>query len=295
MTRHLIGLATLLLACCSGGSSSEGDLDLAPAPLEVGASDAAFRDGPRPGDAGPHREPAISVDRSSTPLDGKPGEFTLTMAGRSYRLLVPSGYSSSKPIALLVGFHGSGDTGSNFYAICKAVGFAVAAAPASFILLVPDTKSPLQDFANWSGNPNNDVPKMKQEMDEIVAIIKDVSLHYRVDGKHVHAFGFSDGGLFCAVAGMYRSDFFASLSICGFGWGGSYPLVTPARKIATQLVCGQQDSFYSMAQQSESFLKSSGHPTQLVAVPGVGHQFSGLMQADPPSTLFGWTEQYPLP
>jgi predicted esterase len=294
MTRHGLGLgAALLLACCSG--SLQGDPDLGPAPLEGGTGDAALHDGTRPGDAGPHREQAGGVDQSGTTLDGKPGEFTLSMAGRSYRLLVPSGYSSSKPIALLVGFHGAGDTGSNFFAICKAVGFASAAAPASFILLVPDTKSPLHDFANWSGNPNNDVPKMKQEMDEIVAMIEDVSLHYRVDAKHVHAFGFSDGGLFCAVGGMYRSDFFASLTICGFGWGSAYPLVTPARKLASQFVCGQQDSFYSMAQQSESFLKGAGHPTRLLAVPGVGHQFSGLMQADPPSTLFSWMKQYPLP
>jgi polyhydroxybutyrate depolymerase len=228
-------------------------------------------------------------------FDGKPGEFTGSASGRTYRLLVPAGYLHSKPIPLVVAFHGAGDSGANFYAICKAAGWAAAAAPASFILLVPDTKSPYKDFAIWSGNPSNDVVPMKQEMAEIIAIINEIGIHYHLDQKQIHALGFSDGGLFVAVTGMDRADLFASLGILAYGWGSNYPLVTPKRKIAVQFAVGTNDSFYSSAQGSESYLKGKGHPTRLLTASGVGHSFLGLMQQHSAAALFSWMKQHPLP
>jgi len=227
---------------------------------------------------------------------GKPGEFSGTTSdGRSFKLYVPKGYSASQPIGLAIGFHGSGDSGSNFYQFVRAL-WGSAAEPANLMLLVPNTKSPYSDFAIWSGNPTNDVQPMEQEMDAILALVNNVSDTYRVDPKQLHAFGFSNGGLFAAVAGMSRSQELASLTIIGYGWGGSgYPLVTPARTIPVQFVCGTADSFYSAAQSSEQYLKGQGHATAMRAASSAGHSFSQVMSKVPATTLVQWMKAHPLP
>ncbi|MBW2736366.1 MAG: hypothetical protein JRH20_28600 [Deltaproteobacteria bacterium] len=231
---------------------------------------------------------------STTHYDGEPGEYVLTHNGRQYRLYVPSGYRQGTPIPLLLGFHGSGDTGGNFYLIAKSLGWTTAAEPARYALLVPDTKSPYSDFGTWSGDVMNDAGAMKDEMTEILAIVDETARHYNLDTKHLHAFGFSNGGLFVALAGMANSQTFASLTVMAFGWGAQYPLVTPTRKIATQLACGTSDSFYPQAQQSASYLSSQGHPSRLETAAGVSHRFSGICQAVGIDNLVSWMEQHTL-
>ena len=298
--------SVLLLSC--EGELDDGLADAAPANKDSGPN-KVFDGGKvpdlgKPGDKGkptPDKGMDKGKDKAPPPKDtggtftGKPGEFVRTHGGRSYRLLVPSGYKHSKPIPLLVAFHGSGDSGGNFFAICKYVGYSTATQPANFILLVPDTKSPYKDFALWSGNPSNDVGQMKQEMGQILAIIQALAKQFNIDQKRVHALGFSNGGLFTAVAGMHYAAKFASLTVAGYGWGAFYPLVTPARKIPVQLLCGSTDSFHAKAQQSEGYLKSMGHPTRLLTASGVGHKFSGLNQKHPPSSLFQWMAKYTAP
>jgi len=293
MRRWICVLVPAVLLACSGEASSPSDG--AAADHVVPADGSPVVDAPLPGgETAPPRDLGTPDGPPATSYDGVPGELTKTAAGRTYRLLVPAGYTHAAPIPLVVAFHGAGDDGANFYAVCKYVGWAAAAAPASFILLVPDTKSPYKDFAVWSGNPMNDFPQMKQEMAEIIAIIDETAKHYNVDKKQIHALGFSDGGLFVAVAGMARADYFASLAVAGYGWGGSYPGGTPSRKIAVQLVVGSNDQFASYAQSSEAFLKSNGHPTRIQVASGVGHSFIGLMQAYPPGGVFAWMKQHPL-
>lgn len=287
----LCAMAASLAGCDGDGSRPATD----GAPEQGPVADHGLPlDGP-PGGEGPSpSDQGGGPDGVSAPTyDGKPGEFVKSAAGRTYRLMVPSGYSASTPIPLVVGFHGAGDTGSNFYAVCKAVGWASSSA--GYILLVPDTKSPYNDFAVWSGNPTNDVPQMKTEMAEIIALIDEVGVHYHLDTKQIHAFGFSDGGLFAAVAGMDRADYYASLAVMGYGWGSGYPIVTPPRKIAVQFVVGAQDQFASYAQSSEAYLKTQGHPTRILVAAGVGHSFSGLTQQYPATQIFGWMQQHPLP
>ncbi len=301
----LFVICALLLAACEGELDS-GTQDSAPSDLGA-AADAppgidkgkAKQDKGKP--APDKGKPKLDKgkpkpkDTGGGKLSGKPGEFVRSAAGRSYRLLVPGGYSPAKPIPLVIAFHGSGDSGGNFYAICKYVGFSSAAAPANFALLVPDTRSPYKDFALWSGNPNQDVGKMKQEMSEVLSIVKGLTSEYNIDLKRVHALGFSNGGLFTAVAGMHHAKSFASLTVAGYGWGGFYPLVTPTRKIPLQLLCGTGDSFHAKAQQSANYLKAQGHPSRFLSASGVGHKFSGLSQKHPPASLFQWMAKYAAP
>ncbi len=291
--RSICSIVFVLLLACEGDLSrtgSDGDV------VDRGTTSdqATHAEGPPPGkEAGPPLDQGQQDLPPKPTFDGKPGEFVNSAAGRTYRLLVPSGYTHTVAIPLVVGFHGAGDSGANFYNICKYSGWATAAAPANFILLVPETKSPYKDFAIWTGNPMNDIPQMKQEMAEIVAIIKATAKHYHLATKQLHAFGFSDGGLFTAIAGMAQADYFASLGVMGYGWGASYPGGAPVRKIAAQFVVGSSGQFASHAKISEAFLKGQGHPTRIQVASGVGHSFLGLMQKFPPAGIFSWMKQHP--
>ncbi len=274
----------------SGGSTgtSEGD-----GPTTT--SDEETTLGPEGTESGESSSGDPGTDTGNAGFDGEPGDFTLNFDGRDYRMYVPSGYTPGTQIPLLVGFHGAGDSGANFAMFTEIVGMKMAAEPAAYILVVPDTKSSFSDWANWSGNPNNDVDAMIAEMDEVLDLVDDVGTHYNLDAQQLHAFGFSNGGLFSAIAGMARADRFATLSILGYGWGSSFlPPGQPSRAIPVQFGCGSADGFYGGAQASESFLAGAGHDTRLVTANGVGHTFSGLMETLTPQDMFAWMAARPL-
>ena len=171
---------------------------------------------------------------------------------------------------------------------------ASASEASAFLFVVPDTKSPYSDFANWSGNPQNDIDEMIAELGELLALVDELGVHYHLDPKQAHLFGFSNGGLVTAFAGMSHADSLASLAVIGYGWGPGY-VVTPPRKIAVQFLCGTGDSFHSYATGSESYLASQGHPTRMESLNGVGHDLLGIMAAVPPSDVFAWMSGHPLP
>lgn len=229
---------------------------------------------------------------SGSEYDGAPGEFVLEHDGRAYRLYVPSGYAPDAAIPVLIGFHGAGDSGANFYAVSKALGLNDAAEPDQYVVIVPDTKSPYSDFANWSGNPQSDIDEMNAEMDEVLLLLDDVATHYHVDSSRVHAFGFSNGGLFTALTGLAQAQEFASLTVLGYGWGANYLTGAPSRPLPVQFGCGQGDTFHGYAQDSEAFLSGQGHATRLVTAAGVGHDYAGILSSMPPTDMFAWMQTH---
>jgi poly(3-hydroxybutyrate) depolymerase len=261
---------------CTGGADADADAD-----ADVPAEAEAEAGGDADADADADR------DEGGGTWDGEPGTFTQTFLGRRFKLHVPTTYSTATPIAVVLGFHGAGDTGSNFYAVSEATGWTSAARSGPFILIVPDTKSPYSDFAVWSGDPTNDIDEMNAEMDEVLDLVDDVGTHYRLDAEGLYAYGFSDGGLFLGVAGMAHADRFAGVAILGYGWGGSY-IERPARLIPVFMACGTADAFYPYADDTRAYLEGQGHPVEWVPVSGAGHSFSSLMSAAPADDIYSF-------
>ncbi len=229
----------------------------------------------------------------ATTWPGVPGTYTGTTRGRDWVLFVPPSYDP-RGSPLVVAFHGAGDTAQNFAVFVDVTGWTAAADAQGFLVLVPGTLSPYDDFAIWSGNPNDDLDEMEAELDDVLALVDELGATWHPDPASLHAFGFSDGGLFLAVAGMARADRVASLGIFGYGWGG-FEIVTPPREPPVAFVVGDRDSFASGAVASEAFLGSRGYDTRLDVVPGVGHSFSGLMGGVAPAELAAWMLARPLP
>jgi len=277
-----------LVAGCPGGTTDDDDDDSG-----GGADDDASDDDTSEADDDTSLPDDDASDDDAGDDDtagytGQPGTFNDSYAGRTYVLHVPDGYESHAPIPLVIGFHGAGDSASNFHAVASASGWTAAAAPHEFALLVPDTLSPYSDFAIWSGDPNNDMDEMVDEMDSVLELVGHIGDSYNIDMTRLHAFGFSDGGLFLAVAGLARFDRFATHLIAGYGWGSFYPMGQPPRRGPVMFVCGSTDSFYTYAQQSESYLASQGHPTRFDGINGAGHQFSSLMAQTTPTDIWAW-------
>ena len=224
-----------------------------------------------------------------------PGTHEDSYGDRGYILHLPPAYDPSTPIPLVLGFHGAGDDADNFFDTAAYTGWIDAAAPARFALLIPDTLSPFADFAVWSGNPTDDMDEMLDEMDSVLELVGYLSDHAQLDPHRVHAFGFSDGGLFLAVAGLTRADQLATLTVTGYGWGGFYPNGPPPRLAPVMFVCGTDDNFYSYAQQSEGYLSGHGHTTRFDSVSGAGHQFSALMSHTTPDDVWAWIGTHELP
>jgi predicted peptidase len=280
-----IGICLLVaLAAGCGSDSSKGKSSSSSATAPATSSSTT----PTGGGTGP----APGGGTGSGGTGGISGEFTRTYQGRSYRLYVPDTYQVGTPAPLAVFFHGAGDSSANFYNTVKGSGWTAGARAEAAILVVPDTKSPTGSFPNWSGNPNNDIPQMEAEFAEVLALVRDdVATRYNVDSTQLHAAGFSDGGLFVAVAGIPHADV-ATSSIFGYGWGAFYP-VTPQRKGPVHMACGTNDQFFNGAQQSQAFLTQQGHDVLWEPVNGVGHLFSGISAAIGPSAAMAWMTARP--
>jgi len=284
--RTLVGLTalTLLAGCGSGGGSSRS------AAAAVGSGGTTTTTAPVPSGTGPTT--GAPPGGGATPT-GQPGEFVRTYQGREYWLYVPSSYDPARPLPLAVFFHGSGDTARNFMAGLRVTGWQAAADGAEVGLLVPDTKSPFRTFPVWSGSPANDIPDMQAELAEVLDLIQaDVAPRYALDPNGLHAAGFSDGGLFLEAVGLAEPAF-ATHTILGHGVGAGYVL-PPARTGPVQMACGTQDSFFTLAEGTQAFLRGEGHEVRWEPVSGVGHSMTGLTQAVGADSILGWMQARPL-
>ena len=283
--------ASLVAGCGSGGgtSSRASARSSTTGPTTSGSAMLPGGGTTPPGTTPPATTPATGGSGGS---GGPTGEQVRTFGGRQYVLFAPPKRSSA-PQPLVVMFHGSGDDALNFANTAKVVGWFQAATTEDVILCVPATKSPYQSFPVWSGNPNNDVPQMKTELADVLALVtQDILTRYDVDTKSIHGLGFSDGGLFLGAVGLAEPTF-ATTTILGYGWGAFY-VTTPPAKRPVHLACGSADQFFAAANATQSFLRTSGHEVLWEPVPGVGHLFSGVSQAIQPRNALAWMTDRPL-
>lgn len=274
------GLAVALAATigCNGGGggSSRGSSTAGVTSGSTAGTTTATTPGTNPGSTAPR------------------GSFERTYAGRTYQLHVPAAHDGTRALPLVVAFHGSGDTSRNFFATMQVAGWVAAAEQAGVLLVVPDTKSPYGTFPVWSGNPNNDLPQMQAELDEVLALVEqDVASTWRVDPAHVHGLGFSDGGLFLGAVGL-GAPRLATCTILGYGWG-AFDIQPLTQRRPAHLACGSADQFFNGAQQTQAFLAQRGHDVLWEPVSNVGHSFIGLSPAVDPARALAWCLARPGP
>ena len=187
---------------------------------------------------------------------GKKGEFVygpgeygreLKAGGRSrfYELHVPSSYDSSKPVPVVLVFHGGGgDPGTIRYEsgmdrTSDREGFIVvyaAGTPTKWLfkkrLLTWNDGRPYQD-----GTPNT-----ADDVGYVAALLDDLATLFRIDKKRVYACGYSNGGQFTYRLSKRMTDRIAAIATVA----GQRPVkddfdAPPSRPLSIMQFSGLQD------------------------------------------------------
>ncbi len=118
---------------------------------------------------------------------------------RTYYLHVPSSYDGTKPVPLVLVFHGGGGNGKGMEGF---TGFSALADGKSFIVAYPDGID-----HRWRSQPETTPEDQKvNDVGFVSTLIDHLSQTFNIDPKRVYAAGMSNGGVFayrlaCEISG----------------------------------------------------------------------------------------------
>ncbi len=178
--------------------------------------------------------------------------FTLTSDGveREYYVHVPKGYTGTSATPVVIMFHGSNQSGEQFYNISgwKEVGESeniLTVYPSALVYCVTED-GVTQTISKWNSLPGGFAfcpgAVLKDDLKFMRAMLADLSAKFKVDAKRIYAAGFSNGGQFSATCAVKLSDLIAAVVSCG--GGGALPrdsVYTPVRLLPTMLFFGNMD------------------------------------------------------
>jgi len=139
---------------------------------------------------------------------------TLTVGGleRSYILHAPSSLDASKPVALVMSFHGGTGNAENQQRVSN---FNSLADKEGFIVVYPNGTGRLGDkLLTWNGGTCCGYA-MTNNVDDVAfvrAIVADVKTQYNIDAKRIYAAGFSNGGILSYRLACEAADLFAAIA-----------------------------------------------------------------------------------
>ncbi len=228
-----IGAATLLLACTS----------LLSACAQVGASPQ--RRTVTSGETSTSTSELVVTARPSTGCGkvppvaaGTTAKESLKVLGltREYRLHLPAGYEPSRPLPLVLAFHGHGNSAAVFE---RVTGFSKVADAQSFIVVYPQGAVGPDHRTGWNTSRPKD-PKVNDRL-FISELLNTLQSQLCVNPKRIYATGFSNGGGFTAVLAC---DFSARIAAFASVSGEYYPQpggCEPARPVPLLEIHGTDD------------------------------------------------------
>ncbi|MCG8605315.1 hypothetical protein MJD09_09985 [bacterium] len=172
---------------------------------------------------------------------------------RTFRLHVPDAYDADTPAPLIIAFHGSRDSGSNFQ---SGTGFDEAADEHGFITVYPDN---IGD--NWAEGCNCTAAD-SLGIDDVgftMALIDTLEARFAIDTRRIYAMGFSQGALFvqrlaCEEAGTFSA-------IAGVAATLSKPLseaCTPPAPLSMLIMHGTEDPVFPWTGLNQGLLSVLG-------------------------------------
>jgi poly(3-hydroxybutyrate) depolymerase len=220
---------------------------------------------------------------------GRPGvvenrQITVNGANQTYVLYVGRGYTGTTSAAVLIAFHGYGDSASNYIQTSR---WMTLADQHGFILGVPHKPaSGGKSSGSWDAYSTS-----SSDLSFADAVSKDIQDNHNTNPKRLYAVGFSQGGYFTYLYGMTRASTLAAFGVQAASSPG-LPL-TASRKIAAIFVIGSLDSAYNRAQQDSQNLQKAGHPTQFIGLPNEGHCCAA--QHSKNADVWSFFQNHPLP
>lgn len=178
--------------------------------------------------------------------------FTLTADGveREYYVHVPKGYTGTTATPVVIMFHGSNQSGEQFYNISgwKEVGESeniLTVFPSALVYCVTEDRV-TQTISKWNSLPGGadfcPNAALKDDLKFMRAMFTELGTKFKVDTKRIYTVGFSSGGQFSATCAVKLSDLIAAAISCG--GGGALPrdsVYKPVRLLPTMLFFGNMD------------------------------------------------------
>lgn len=151
---------------------------------------------------------------------------------RSYWLHVPSGYAKTKPVPLVLVFHGGEGQPQQ---IERHTGFSDLADRDGFIVAYPEGVN-----KHWNDGREN-APRVN-DVEFAAALIEDIARVFNVDRKRIYATGISNGGMFsqrlaCELSGTIT----AIASVAASMPDALHVRCKPSRPISVLMINGTND------------------------------------------------------
>jgi predicted esterase len=164
-------------------------------PVDQGAGSGGASGG---GSVDPNAGAGPKPTASCTVSKDADGFFTRSSSKSSYVAYVPASYDGSKPVRLIVGLHGCGDSAYNF---------------ATWGVNPYDTRATQQHIGISIGGQDGNCWNLGVDDDKVLAAVDDISKCFWVHQKKVAIAGFSSGGQLAYRVGLKQASRFAAILI----------------------------------------------------------------------------------
>ncbi len=160
---------------------------------------------------------------------------------------LPPGYDKTKPVPLVISFHGGGGTGIN---AMKETGWSAKADAEGFIVAYPEGVRPdavkppslRNNMQTWNDGSGR-FYSAEQKIDDVAFIrvlIEKLSVNYAIDQRRIFATGFSNGASMAFRVGAELADRIAAVAPhSGACWSET---VKPSRAISLCYLTGTADT-----------------------------------------------------
>jgi predicted esterase len=272
----------LLVACFCGGACAvdeTGEEDSGPltgltSPGDEtggdGADDSADETG-ADGDDGDVPPPDVGGDDDTCPSEGSggpTGSGVTSYGGTTFAYYVPPSYDGSRAFPILYSQHGSGGSGTEMTQLWSSLSQSQ-----EFIVI-----------GQFAGNPqawNSDTDVYGFE-----ALVPFLATQWNVDECRQYLHGYSAGGSWAHMVGLYRSDMLAGYAAYAGTFyfaeaAGAWPGMVP-RKIAVRIDHGTNDPStpFGEATYARDTLLGGGHEVSFNAINGGTHAYDASVNAD---------------
>jgi predicted esterase len=206
-----------------------------------------------------------ALETGVDPFAARRGDFkkayrsTVDNTLQPYRIFVPSGYNSSKPVPLIIALHGmGGDENSYFDAYAKGA-FKVEAERRGYIVACPKGRKPASMYL---GDAEKDV----------LDVIAEVRRDYNVDPDRIYLTGHSMGGYGTWSVAMDHPDLFAALAPIA-GGAANPQLMAKIAHVPQLIVHGDNDKTVPVERSRVMVAegKKLGVEMKYIEVPGGSH------------------------